>query len=53
MFHFYVITGGYDEYRPFVEIPSFLTPTIEKVSEACNGARFNAILIRLYFDGNI
>jgi alkylated DNA repair dioxygenase AlkB len=25
---------------------------MQKVSKACNGAPFNAVLVRLYFDGN-
>jgi alkylated DNA repair dioxygenase AlkB len=44
--------GGYKDLKQYKEVPSFLNPIIEKVSKACNNAKFNSILIRLYFDGN-
>ena len=44
--------GGYKDLKQYKVIPSFLNPIIEKVSKACNNAKFNSILIRLYFDGN-
>ena len=44
--------GGYKHIKQYKEVPQFLNPIIEKVSKACKGAKFNAILLRLYFDGN-
>ena len=34
---------------PFVAVPPWLKPLVEKVERAC-GERFNAMLVRLYFD---
>ena len=44
--------GGYKHIKHYKEVPEFLNPIIEKVSKACKDAKFNAILLRLYFDGN-
>ena len=38
--------------KHYKEVPEFLNPIIEKVSKACKDAKFNMILLRLYFDGN-
>eukprot|EP00944_MAST-04C_sp_MAST-4C-sp1_P009493 g9493.t1 len=45
--------GGYKHIKQYKEVPEFLNSIIEKVSKkACEGAKFNAILLRLYYDGN-
>jgi alkylated DNA repair dioxygenase AlkB len=43
--------GGYKDLRPYCDVPAFLKPLVEKVSKATN-AKYNSILIRLYYDGN-
>lgn len=45
--------GGIDAYTPYSPVPGWLQPLVERVSAhpALGGARFNAMLLRLYFDG--
>jgi hypothetical protein len=45
--------GGEPEYKPFVQIPEWLMPLVERASKYLlqNGRIYNAILVRLYFDG--
>ena len=43
--------GGFPELKPYQPIPSCLDSIIQKVSLATNGAKYNSILLRLYFDG--
>ena len=45
--------GGREEYTPYTPIPSWFRPLIEQVTNHLgNGVRFNAFLLRLYFDGD-
>lgn len=57
--------GGREEYKPYTPIPHWLKPLVDEVSSkiGVNGSsssinndenviQFNAILLRLYFDGN-
>mmetsp|Transcript_13783 Transcript_13783/g.21011 ORF Transcript_13783/g.21011 Transcript_13783/m.21011 type:complete len:395 (+) Transcript_13783:75-1259(+) len=46
--------GGRKEYSPYVPVPSWLQPLVDKVSGDLNLSHppFNAMLLRLYFDGN-
>ena len=43
--------GGSAEFSPFLPVPAWLQPLVADVSERCGGAPFNAMLLRLYFDG--
>jgi alkylated DNA repair dioxygenase AlkB len=48
--------GGRKEYKPYIPIPEWIEPLIEKVTTHLNSSsevpvRFNAFLLRLYFDG--
>lgn len=43
--------GGFPELKPYQPVPSCFDEIIRKVSEKTN-AKYNAILLRLYFDGN-
>jgi hypothetical protein len=42
--------GGFDSFAPYVPIPAWLQPLVDRVSSEL-GTDFNAILLRLYFDG--
>ena len=44
--------GGFPEFSPFVPVPAWLRPLVAKVSARLDGTPFNAMLLRLYFDGN-
>ncbi|MGK3754214.1 MAG: alkylated DNA repair dioxygenase AlkB [Bacillariaceae sp.] len=45
--------GGRKEYKPYHIIPNWLQPLVDKVSSDLKVPKpFNAILVRLYFDGN-
>ena len=46
--------GGRTEYSPYEPVPDWLQPLVDEVSDDLNmGSRpFNAMLLRLYFDGN-
>ena len=46
--------GGRAEYSPYEPVPGWLQPLVDEVSTDLNmGSRpFNAMLLRLYFDGN-
>jgi alkylated DNA repair dioxygenase AlkB len=43
--------GGVPDYQPYEPVPSWLQPLVDKVS-ADLGVPFNALLLRLYFDGD-
>ena len=43
--------GGLPTFTPYEAVPSWLQPLVEKVSKHLQGVPFNAILLRLYFDG--
>jgi len=43
--------GGRPEYTPYVAVPEWLQPLVEKISRDLQQP-FNAMLLRLYFDGN-
>ena len=43
--------GGFPEVQPYVPVPSWLQPLVSRISKLCN-TPFNAILVRLYFDGS-
>jgi hypothetical protein len=42
--------GGFEQFRPYQPVPCWLRPLLGEVSAAL-GAPFNALLLRLYFDG--
>jgi hypothetical protein len=44
--------GGFPEFKPFEAVPEWLKPLVARVRERVGGAPFNAMLLRLYFDGN-
>ena len=45
--------GGRSEYSPYTPVPSWFQPLIDQVTTHLGkGVRFNAFLLRLYFDGN-
>ena len=46
--------GGRECVAPYTPVPSWLQPLVERVSshKRLNGAKFNAMLVRLYFDGS-
>ena len=44
--------GGFPEFAPYKAVPAWLQPLVAQVSATCGGAPFNAMLLRLYFDGN-
>ena len=45
--------GGRTEYQPYEPVPEWLQPLVEEVSRDLNMPMpFNAMLLRLYFDGN-
>ena len=44
--------GGLDHFSPFTPVPAWLQPLVSQVSARCGGAPFNAMLLRLYIDGN-
>ncbi len=43
--------GGLPQYVPYEAVPDWLQPLVAQVREQCGGAPFNAMLVRLYFDG--
>jgi len=43
--------GGFPELKPYQPVPPCFDEIIQKVSQSTN-AKYNAILLRLYFDGN-
>ena len=43
--------GGFPEFAPYAPVPVWLQPLVALVSEVL-GVPFNALLLRLYFDGN-
>uniref|UniRef100_A0A6U3QIU4 Fe2OG dioxygenase domain-containing protein n=1 Tax=Ditylum brightwellii TaxID=49249 RepID=A0A6U3QIU4_9STRA len=43
--------GGREEYSPYEEVPNWFRPLVDEVSSYL-GVPFNAMLLRLYFDGN-
>jgi alkylated DNA repair dioxygenase AlkB len=43
--------GGFPEYSPYAPVPAWLQPLVDRVSAEL-GAPFNALLLRLYFDGH-
>lgn len=43
--------GGFERFAPYVPIPAWLEPLVERVSSTLQHPRFNAILLRLYYDG--
>ena len=43
--------GGFPCFSPYAPVPEWLQPLVDRVSAQLGGARFNAILVRLYFDG--
>lgn len=45
--------GGRTEYQPYEPVPDWLQPLVDEVSRDLNmPTPFNAMLLRLYFDGN-
>ena len=44
--------GGSAEVAPYTPVPAWLQPLVSQVSARCGGAPFNAMLLRLYIDGN-
>ena len=45
--------GGRTEYQPYEPVPEWLQPLVDEVSRDLNmPVPFNAMLLRLYFDGN-
>ena len=45
--------GGRTEYQPYEPVPDWLQPLVEEVSRDLNmSVPFNAMLLRLYFDGD-
>ena len=42
--------GGFPQFEPYEAVPSWLQPLVDRVSAEL-GVQFNAILLRLYFDG--
>lgn len=44
--------GGREEYSPYVPVPSWLQPLVDQVSSDLSHPPFNAMLLRLYFDGS-
>jgi hypothetical protein len=44
--------GGFPEFKPFEAVPEWLKPLVARVRVCVGGAPFNAMLVRLYFDGN-
>ena len=42
--------GGFPQFAPYEPVPIWLTPLVDQVS-ALLGVPFNALLLRLYFDG--
>ena len=45
--------GGRTEHQPYEPVPDWLQPLVEEVSRDLNmSVPFNAMLLRLYFDGN-
>ena len=43
--------GGFAHFIPFEPVPNWLQPLVAQVSRQCGGVPFNAMLMRLYFDG--
>ena len=43
--------GGMPQFVPYEPVPDWLQPLVAQVSQQCGGAPFNAMLVRLYFDG--
>jgi alkylated DNA repair dioxygenase AlkB len=43
--------GGDPQFVPFEPVPGWLQPLVAQVSSQCGGVPFNAMLVRLYFDG--
>ena len=43
--------GGHPKYSPYIAIPDWLKPLVDQVSQNID-AKFNAVLVRLYWDGN-
>lgn len=43
--------GGFPDIKPYQPIPSIFFDLIKKVQKVTNGAPYNAVLVRLYFDG--
>jgi hypothetical protein len=44
--------GGFPDMMPYQEIPPCLHAILKRVSEQTN-AKYNAVLVRLYFDGKV
>ena len=45
--------GGRTEYQPYEPVPDWLQPLVDEISRDLNMPMpFNAMLLRLYFDGN-
>jgi len=44
--------GGLPAFSPYEPVPAWLQPLVAQVSTCCGGAPFNAVLMRLYFDGS-
>mmetsp|Transcript_30662 Transcript_30662/g.55118 ORF Transcript_30662/g.55118 Transcript_30662/m.55118 type:complete len:462 (-) Transcript_30662:1335-2720(-) len=44
--------GGFEHLQPYTPVPSWLQPLVARVSQRLAGAPFNAMLLRLYFDGD-
>ena len=43
--------GGMPQFVPYEPVPDWLQPLVAQVSQQCGGVPFNAMLVRLYFDG--
>lgn len=43
--------GGDPAYLPYEPVPGWLQPLVTQVSGQCGNIPFNAMLVRLYFDG--
>ena len=44
--------GGFDFFSPYEPVPAWLQPLVARVSACLGGVPFNAMLLRLYFDGS-
>ena len=44
--------GASASIKPYLAVPQWLMPLVAKVSAACGGAKFNSMLVRMYWDGS-
>lgn len=43
--------GGFETFCPYEAVPVWLQPLVDAISQQLGGTPFNALLLRLYFDG--